>query len=1300
MHTIFTGIYDFFEKRKSTYWLSLLAVVGTLAWGASGIRLENDINKMIPHDRSIEAMNEVVNNTQAGAQVVFTLSFKDSTYGNADSLIGLEQLLERQLSTLGKGKVAAINAKANEEKQQQFAALAMRNLPLLLTDSDYTTIDSLLQPERLTRTLRTEKELLESPAGLVLQAYIVREPLGIFPLALKKFQALQYDPGYELHEGYIFSDNGKRLTFFLQPAHPASDTKNNAQLFKEVDRIINEWAIKRPGIGISYFGGPAVAAANAVQMQQDTIVTLCVTIAALLLLTFYVFKSKRAPVLLMVPVLFGGLCGLATMAWVQGTVSVLAIGAGAVILGIAIDFSVHFMSHARSHPAMRDNVATLVFPLTLGALTTIGAFLALRLANAPLLRDLGLFAASNLIGASLFTLIFLPHLIDSNQDRNKTEKPNLIDRLARLKPERNKWLLLAVVLATPVLWHFAGKVSFDNDLMHLNYLSPKLKAAQDDLNKHNAYALSSVFAVATGHTEDEALQKLQQASPIINRLQATGKIKNALNPVSIMPPLAVQLRRIERWRNFWTEDKINTTLAALSKAAKEARFDTKYLKLTAKTLRKQYQPYDSTERNFLAGLLPNTLGSKNGKYYAVASLKVMPGKRKDVLEAVSRISSISATDRQSVSEQLLAILHTDFNKILYYSGALVFLALLIAYGRPELALISFLPMALTWVWILGVMGILGLRFNIVNIIVSTLIFGLGDDYSIFMMDGMLEQYRTGKSNMQQSRSAVYLSVLTTIVGLGTLIFAKHPALHSIALISILGLVCVVFVSQVLQPFLFNFMIQHRADKGFMPFTLWSLLKSAFSFLYFFAGCLIVTLAGFILTGLTPFGKQRSKYIFHWFLSKYTGSVMYVMANVKKRFYGYDKSVFNKPAVYIANHSSFLDILLTTMLHPKLVLLTNKWVWRSPAFGKIVRMAEYYPVADGAEDSIEPLKSLVEKGYGIIVFPEGTRSYDDTIHRFHKGACYIAEQLNLPIVPVILHGAHYAMQKSDWLLKNGTTSVYVQPAIAPNDKTYGEHYSQRTRLAGKYFRSKFEEIKQGNETPKYFREQLIKGNIYKGPVLEWYCRIKTKLEDNYEPFHQLLPRTGRFYDLGCGYGFMTYMLHWASEGRTFTGVDYDEGKITTAANHYLRLKEKKLRLRMHKDGKSLPETAAGAAIDFICADVTGFPLEPCDGIIISDVLHYLDPAKQLELLGNCHKALRNGGKLILRDGVKDLAERHKGTQLTEVLSTKIIKFNKTQNALHFLERAFVEQWAATNNMKLRTLDLTKNTSNIIFVLEKE
>ena len=153
--------------------------------------------------------------------------------------------------------------------------------------------------------------------------------------------------------------------------------------------------------------------------------------------------------------------------------------------------------------------------------------------------------------------------------------------------------------------------------------------------------------------------------------------------------------------------------------------------------------------------------------------------------------------------------HADFQFIVTFTSILVFLALLIMYGRIELTLITFIPMIFTWIWILGIMAIVGIEFNIVNVMISTFIFGLGDDYSIFIMDGLQQEYRIGKKNLPSIRTSILLSALTTIAGLGVLIFAQHPALRSIAGIAIIGIVCVFVMAQTIEPFFFRLLISNR-----------------------------------------------------------------------------------------------------------------------------------------------------------------------------------------------------------------------------------------------------------------------------------------------------------------------------------------------------------------------------------------------------------------------------------------------------------------------------------------------------------
>jgi len=1276
MLDLFANIYDYLHRRKKLCWS--LFIISFLLWILLSlqIKLKQDVSDMLPNSNAIKAMNDIIGKTKAGEQVIFQMSFKDSVFADEDSLITAANEFNKLLVTKYASYIdTVILQPAGESNTEALLTLVRENLPLFLSEKDYPKIDSLTQDSAIDAALKEDRKILLSPAGMVMKDFIAQDPIGISSLALKKLGALQTDTSYEVYEGYLFSNSGKQLSFFLKPKYAASKTGANAKFFTSLDKDIEQWLKQHPGIFVQYFGGPAVAAGNAAQLRTDTIVTLSVTIILLLALTYYFFRRKRTPLLLFVPVIYGAAMGMAIVYLVQGSISVIALGAGALVLGIAIDFSIHFLSHARHAKDIRSTVSEMSHPLTIGSFTTIAAFLSLRFVHTPILQDLGLFAGASLTGAALCTLIFLPHFPLGIDHHQQTE--TIFDKLGKWQPEKNKGLLLAIILLTPVLFYFAKDVSFDSDLMHLNYLSPQLKKAQDDISKSNASALSAVYIMAKGATEEQALQRLEKASDKLNEVVSLNNIRGISNPALLIPSINEQQKRIDQWNSFWTEERKEKVRVTLGKSAPKAGFNINAFAGFSEMLQKDFKQFDGEETALLRSFYPTGFAANDHQHYAIASVRVKGQARSKLFKAFEGNEDVLVTDRQQGATQLIDILKTDFNKIAIYSSCIVFFALLIGYGRFELAIISFLPMIISWIWILGLMALLGLQFNIVNIIISSLIFGLGDDFAIFTMDGLVEKYKNGSNKLSQTRTAVYISVVTVIIGLGVLLLAKHPALKSIAFISVTGLLCVLFISQTLQPFLFNWFIQRRADKKLLPFTLWSFAKSVFSFSYFVFGSLVLTLAGFILVKLSPFGKAKSKYLFHKFLSAYTWSLMHIMRNLRVGEINRKENDFSKPKIYIANHGSFLDILCTTMLHPKMILLTNKWTWRSPVFGAVVRMAEYYPVADGAEDSIERLRKIVNEGYSIIVFPEGRRSYDDSIKRFHKGAFYISEQLKLDIVPLILHGIQYTMQKGDWLLKDGTCSIYYYPPIAYNNNDFGATYTEKTKAVNKWFRTEYNKIKQRNETPSYFREQLLRSYTYKGPELEWYCRIKTKLENNYETFHELLPREGRFYDLGCGYGFLSYMLHLAAPGRLFIGLDYDEEKIEIAAHNMFKTE----------------------AIQFYHADITQYELNPCDGILINDVLHYLLPEQQELVLEKCYNALNNGGILIIRDGIAELNERIKGTKMTEFWSTKLLRFNKTENELHYLKKSMLENFAERHSMKLNVLDMSKFTANLTFILTK-
>jgi len=1049
-------------------------------------------------------------------------------------------------------------------------------------------------------------------------------------------------------------------------------------LFKFINQSIESLATAYPNVQASYFGGSLVSEGNAAQLRKDTGLTLTITILFLIFFIGYFFRKKRAPFLILVPVVYGVSFALACIYFVKGSISVIALGTGSIVLGIAVNYSLHVFNHARHAKSILQTIKDLAAPLTIGSFTTIAGFFALRYAASDMLKDLGLFAGFSLIGAALCSLIFLPHFIGI-PEKETEHKNNIIDKIASVRFEANNWTVWIILILSVVFFFYAQKVQFEPDMTQLNFMSFQIKQAEQKMNDISGAALRSLYVVSEGNTLDEALRKSERLQNDFEELKTQKLIINAAGISTLFLSDSLQETRIRQWNEYWSPAKKQKLLQSLSKQASALGFSNNAIQNFSLFLSKNYTTVDKKSlENIRVNYLDDFITEGKNNVTVVNVLKVPEENRHKVIEALEKKDGAVVLDRQYLTQRLTQMVNDDFNRIAWIVSILVAVVLLITFGRIELMLMAFIPMFLSWIWILGIMAIAGIKFNIVNIIVSTLIFGLGDDYSLFVMDGLINEYKTGKKNLASYKSSILLSAITTIAGLGVLIFAKHPALKSIAFISVTGILCVVLMAQILIPFFFSLVIKNRVKKQFHPWTILSWPHSVISFLYFGFVSVLLTIIGFFIIKLNLLGTAKGKRVYHYLLSKLCGSVMYFMGKFKKNIVNPLKENFDKPAVVIANHQSFLDILTMAMLNPKLILLTNKWVWNSPVFGWAIKMADFYPVANGIENSVDLLKTQTDKGYSIVVFPEGTRSSFPPMKRFHKGAFYLAAKLQLDIVPVLLHGLGYTMTKGEFLLKNGDVTAKYLPRIEPDDTSWGSDYQSRTKNISKYFKQKHEQLRQEQEQPKYFAEHLFFNYIYKGPVLEWYLKIKLRLEKYYQPFHNLLPKEGKLLDIGCGYGFMAYILYWASQNkRQITGVDYDEEKIETA-NHCF--------------GKT-------DDLQFVHADITHFELEKYNGITIIDVLHYLKPEEQMNVIEKAIDALLPGGILIIRDGDADMKQKHKGTQLTELFSTRIFSFNKTVNDLYFLSGQMIEKLAIKHRMTIERIDDTRYTSNVIWVLRK-
>jgi len=119
-------------------------------------------------------------------------------------------------------------------------------------------------------------------------------------------------------------------------------------------------------------------------------------------------------------------------------------------------------------------------------------------------------------------------------------------------------------------------------------------------------------------------------------------------------------------------------------------------------------------------------------------------------------------------------------------------------------LLSFLPMVISWFTVQGYMALIGLEFNLINIVISTFIFGVGVDYSIFITEGLLNQSRTGRHDvLSWHKVAIFFSAVILVIVVSSLLFAVHPAIRSIGLSTLIGMASTIVISYSLQPFVFR-----------------------------------------------------------------------------------------------------------------------------------------------------------------------------------------------------------------------------------------------------------------------------------------------------------------------------------------------------------------------------------------------------------------------------------------------------------------------------------------------------------------
>lgn len=1069
MHHFFYLTYQWIQRHKLFSLLLAFLFLAGCVTVISKINFDEDITQMLPKKALNNEKAQIWQNVRFQDKIAVIISKKE-TATNED----LTEVATAFLDTISVADhyIESIQGQTSDEIMEESVAFVYEHLPLYLQPSDYDTIAKRISEQGIQEQTHKNLETVTGNSGSFFKEWAIKDPLGLTFLALPHLRNIAVDDQFIFQDGYLFTKDEQHLVLFIQPKLSGSETKENEQfvaLLNDLKAAIDQ---KYQKTEVRYFGSSFIAVANAQQIKKDILTTISLSMSALMLILMLYYRRILIPVLVFIPSLFGGLTALALMYFITENLSAISISVSAILLGITIDYSLHFLTHSKAITNTQSVFKEITRPLFMSSFTTAIAFLCLLFVDAKALNDLGWFAFIAVMASGFFTLLILPHIY---KPTNKLETSHFIDKMATYSFEKNKVFIavsLLLVIGSLFTYH---KVTFDQDLTKINYF-PKDQKENQQLIENTANQTKSLYVVSYGKDLNEVLRRAD-----LVRKEASNDVEVlGINSItSVVLDEQTQQERWKVWNDFWKQHNLLEIENNLVKISAQAGFVADTYKGFAQQLQRAYHPLGlDAYKAVNPQLVDEFISEKDGVYQIATVVKIPETHRDTFIKNTETIAQTVVIDRQALNEELLGHLVTDFNKLVNISFVAVLLVLWFFFRRLELVLLATIPIGLTGLITAGIMGALNIPFNIFSSIVCTLIFGHGVDFTIFMTSALQKQYTYGKNEMPVYRTSIILAVLTTILAVGALIFAKHPALRSISSIALIGVSTAVLMTFVLYPLLFKIFIENRPKKGLSPVSLRIVLESLISFALFGVVGVLISVSMRVFYIVAPLSKTRKYKVMGKMMSFFQGFILGLKPTVKRKMLGKEHFDKSKQTVIISNHTSFLDSLAQGMYHSNIVYLVNDWVIKSPIFGRFAKAAGFYPVTEGAEDSIQHLKERIGTDFSIMVFPEGTRSYSHEINRFHKGAFYVAQQLQLPIQPILLHGVGELIPKGDFMIYDGHIINKVLPAIEPNDERFGVDYAERTKKISRYYKAQFQELRKELEGPDYYRQKLFLNYLYK------------------------------------------------------------------------------------------------------------------------------------------------------------------------------------------------------------------------------
>ena len=816
MTGLFIRLSRYFSTHKAVCWLSMIALFLFFGYFATQLHLEEDINKLMPSSK----------NEDGTTKLAFAdLKIKDKVFllfeGNDTEL--LTEVCDEFVDSLllhdsVNQTIGDIFFQLDDDLIPNGIDYLTEHLPAYIDTSVYARFDTLFTREHFTRQMQQNREDLTGEIGEMFPELILMDPMGMRSVLADQMAPLLNAGGsYKTIDNHFFVPDSTVCIAFITPRYSATNTGQGSAMFQLLNTQIEQFTKSYPSVQISYHGTPASGFYNSTQIKQDLTTTIAGALLLVLVFLLFCFRRWDTIPLLLLPVVFGTLFGLSMMYWLKGEFSLLALGIGGVVLGVALSYVLHVLTHQQFVDDTEQLLKDQVKPVLLGCLTTIGSFAGLLFVKTDLLRDFGLFAAFAILGTTLFSLIYLPQLL---RKRQASSFLRLTSSFISYPFDRKKPLIAVILLVTVVCVgaFLTGGTRFDADMHNLGYDHPLTEHSEQILRDKTYSNDKSKYFASQGRTMEEAIENFAILDHKLDSLQQLGLVKSYTSTNQIFVPLQLQQERIDAWKQYWTDERLKQVSRLIEETAPQAGINANAFGPFFEAATRDYEPDALYDADIIPEGYQSTLTeqSYSGDYLVFTSVRCendsVRSSESDymrICDAIAKDPNLLVLDTYYYTTDTLIEMSEDFNLLQWLSMLFVLIVLCLSFHfNARHTLLAFAPILLSWLIVLGVMVLFNVQFNLISIIISTFIFGIGVDYSIFIMHGLIKedvQMHSSFSILQSHKTAILLSAVVLITTVSSMLIAQHPAIRSVGFTTLVGLLAAVILSYILQPAIYHWL---------------------------------------------------------------------------------------------------------------------------------------------------------------------------------------------------------------------------------------------------------------------------------------------------------------------------------------------------------------------------------------------------------------------------------------------------------------------------------------------------------------